>query len=84
MIKTNQEIQHLKGKFHDHLIVKSTNEDKLLGLIIDHKLNFISHINTLCTTANKKLKCLRRIRNYISIPQEKISCNSYIYSTFNY
>ena len=64
--------------------VNSTNEVKLLGLIIDHKLNFNSHINTLCTTASKKLKCLRRIRNYISIPQAKILCNSYIYSTFNY
>ena len=64
--------------------VNSTNEVKLLGLIIDHKLNFNSHINTLCTTASKKLKCLRRIRKYISIPQAKILCNSYIYSTFNY
>ena len=33
---------------------------------------------------NKQLKCLRRIRNYISIPQAKILGNSYIYLTFNY
>ena len=64
--------------------VDSTKEVKLLGLAIDHKLNFNSHISTLCTTASKKLKCLHRIRNYISIPQAKILCNAYIYSTFNY
>ena len=60
--------------------VKSTNGVKLMGLIIDHKLNCNSHINTLCTTTSKKLKCLRRIRNYISIPQAKILCYSYIFN----
>ena len=48
-------------------IVNSTNEVKLLGLIIDHKLNFNSHINTLYITASKKLKCLRRIRKIILV-----------------
>ena len=33
--------------------IKSTNEVKLLGIIIDHKLTFTKHIKNLCNTASK-------------------------------
>ena len=33
--------------------IKSTNEIKLVGIIIDHKLTFTKHINNLCNTASK-------------------------------
>ena len=33
--------------------IKSTNEIKPVGIIIDHKLTFTKHINNLCNTASK-------------------------------
>ena len=33
--------------------IKSTNEIKLLGIMIDHKLTFTKHISNLCNTASK-------------------------------
>ena len=38
--------------------------EKILGITIDNKLNFKSHIN-ISTVVNKKLKTLCRISNYI-------------------
>ena len=34
---------------------------KLLGVTIDHKLNFEEHIKTICQTAGKKLNALTRL-----------------------
>ena len=36
---------------------------KLLGVIIDNKLNFNEHVSTLCKKANQKITCIACIRN---------------------
>ena len=38
--------------------------EKILGITVDNKLNFKSHIN-ISTVVNKKLNTLCRISNYI-------------------
>ena len=40
--------------------IASSNEEKLLGILLDNKLNFDSHIASLCKRAGQKLQ----IRNY--------------------
>ena len=57
---------------------------KLLGLTIDNKLNFGSHINNICKVASAKIKGLGRIRNRLNLSQAKILYNSFILSQFNY
>ena len=62
--------------------VKSSKEVKLLGVIIDSKLNFISHVKTLCKKANHKISALSRVRNYLSPVMSRLLYNAYILSTF--
>ena len=59
-------------------------EIKPLGVIIDRKLNFSTHIKNLCTTANKRVKALLRIRKYISLEQAKFLADAFIMSAFRY
>ena len=56
----------------------------LLGVTIDRKLSFLPYIKEMCTRANSKTKALLRIRNYLCTFKDKLLCNSYILSTFNY
>ena len=49
----------------DGYVVERLEEIKLLGVQIDEKLNFTSHISELCTKANKKVGVLVRLPNLI-------------------
>ena len=66
------------------ITLKSELRVKLLGVTIDSKLNFNSHVNTLCRTASQKVKALFRIRLFLNTDCAKKLCNAYILSTFNY
>ncbi len=61
-----------------------TKEVKLLGLTIDYKLNFKSHIEKLCKRVNQKINALLSFRKCISFKQAKILVNAYIISKFSY
>ena len=45
-------------------LIKERDEEKLLGVTIDKKLNFKSHVNSLCKKASQKLHALARISTY--------------------
>ena len=57
---------------------------KLLGVIIDNKLNFNEHVSTLCKEANQKLHALMRISKYLSKGKLRILMKAFIDSQFNY
>ena len=64
--------------------IRESQKVELLGLIIDNKLTFKDHINTLCRRASYKLHALRRIRKYLTFEKAKLLCNAFINSQFNY
>jgi len=64
--------------------IMATNEVELLGVTIDKKLSFSSHIKKLCKYANNKLYAIIRMRKYLSIPQAKLLVNTYVLSYFSY
>ena len=66
------------------ILLESTNSIRLLGLTIDSKLNFNTHVESLCKKASQKVKALFRIRRYLNVAHSKLLCNTYILSTFNY
>ena len=83
-----------------HLILSDPNENlsmkvesleisnslcqKLLGIAIDSKLTFKTHVKGLCTKACQKLHALSRISNYMQFEQRRIIMNSFILSQFGY
>ena len=44
--------------------ITSSNEEKLLGIFPGSKLNFESHIGSLCRKAGQKINALARLKNY--------------------
>ena len=50
-------------------VIKESNGEKLLGVVIDRKLNFKQHFNTVCRKASLKLHALARAST--CMPQEK-------------
>ena len=49
--------------------MKNSASEKLLGVIIDNKLDFTEHLNALCKKANLKLHALSRISISFTINQ---------------
>ena len=43
--------------------IASSNEKKLLGIVLESKLNFDSHITSVCKKAGEKLSALARINH---------------------
>ena len=67
-----------------NITIKNSSSEKLLGVIIDNKLDFMEHLNTVCKKANLKLHALNRISRFLSPEQHVLIINAYIKSLFNY
>ena len=58
----------------------SSNEEKLLGILLDSKLNFDSHVTYLRKKAGQKLSAFVRINNYLTSDQKILLLNSVVKS----
>ena len=68
----------------NHTQIKSSKEEKLLGITIDNKLTFQKHVNNLCNKVSQKLNALTRIASYINPKQRRIIMKAFITSQFGY
>ena len=59
-------------------------EVKLLGITIDSKLQFQSHVEAICKTANQKVKAFSRIAGYLQKHKAYVLYKTFIRSTFSY
>ena len=64
--------------------IASFSEEKLLGIFIDSKLKFNSHITSLCKKADQKLSVLARTNHYLTQDQKLLLINSVVKSQFSY
>ena len=64
--------------------VKNSREEKLLGVKIDNKLYFESHISSLCKKASQKLHALARVVNFVDLAKRKSLIEAFSTSVFNY
>ena len=55
----------------DNFLLENSKEEDVLGLTIDNKLKFDSHIKNICRKVGQKLSTLLRITNYLNSSQEK-------------
>ena len=46
---------------YDNITIKNASEKKILGIAINNKLTFKSHLKNICKKANQKLNALARI-----------------------
>ena len=65
-------------------IIGDSLQEKLLGILIDNRLNFEPHVENLCQKAGEKLHALPRIDNYIDISKKRSIMNAFILSQFSY
>ena len=57
----------------DNLLLENSKEEVVLGVTIENKLTFDSHIKNICREAGQKLDALLRITNYPNSSQKKVT-----------
>ena len=62
----------------------NSEEEKLLGVVIDKRLSFETHISKLCKKAGSKLTALARISGYMNANKLKILMRAFVISQFEY
>ena len=50
----------------NEVAINISKEEKLLGIIIDNKLNFHTHTKKMCNKVSQKLNAFTRISNFIN------------------
>ena len=70
-------------RIEDQIII-NTSQIKLLGVEIDDKLNFTSHISNICIKASQKVGVLLRLRNLIPCKAKLIIYKSSILPHLTY
>ena len=64
--------------------VKSEASVKLLGVNLDHQLNFDLHISDLCKKAATQLNVLTRLKPFLGFAEKRVLVQSFVFSNFNY
>ena len=64
--------------------IKSSTEEKLLGVKFDSNLSFESHVTSLCKKASQKLHALARISHYMDLNKRMNLMKAFITSQFSY
>ena len=64
--------------------LKEVSEVKLLGINIDNRLSYNSHIESLCRKISPKISALRRIFPFVTSEQCKLIASSFVSSELSY
>ena len=70
--------------FFNNFIFNNSNEEKILGIIIDNKLTFKSYIKILCKKAAQEIGALSRLLNHLNDSQKRLIFNTIIKSHLYY
>ena len=60
--------------------IESSKKEKVLGIAIDDKLTFTSHLGNIVKKANQKLHALSRVKCHMGFEQNKLRMSSFIKS----
>ena len=64
--------------------IRNSSCEKLLGVFLDSKLTFQSHIDNICEKASQKLNAICRITPYMDFNKKSLSVNAFFMVKFNY
>ena len=92
-MKLNEKKCHflISGNKNEHLwakvgysIVRESPQEKLLGITMDKKLNFNSHLNELCKKVSANVTALGRVVNLLPFYRKRNMLKTFIESQFSY
>ena len=69
---------------NENTVIVSEKHVKVLGVVIDCRLNFTLHISSGYKKADRQLNALARISNYLDVSARRMIYNSFVASNFNY
>ena len=62
----------------ENTIIKKVTKEKTLGIVIDNRLNFKSHMKKICEKTNQKLSALAKISK-LAAPSHRKKINKFFY-----
>ena len=65
-------------------ILKNAKQEKVLGVTLDNKAKFATHLSNITKNGNKKFNALTQVQNYMTTDQKKLIFSSFIKSQFTY
>ena len=68
----------------DNKVIKNSNNKKLLGINLNNKLGFDTHVTNICKLVSKKLHALARISQLMNIHIRRMTVKTFITSEFGY
>ena len=68
----------------DNEVIKTSNNKKLLGINLNNRLGFDTHVANICSRVSKELHALARISQYMSIHKRRMKMKAFIASEFGY
>ena len=68
----------------DDIKIENTSSEKLLGIIIDSKLNFKQHLEGIIKNFSRKMNVLSRITPYVTLVKPNLLMISFFTSQLNY
>ena len=68
----------------DKIQLENILSGKMLGIIIDSKLNLKEHLKEIIKKASRKVNVLSRITPYMNLTKRKVLVNLFFTSQFNY
>ena len=68
----------------DHKVIKNSNNKKLLGINLNNRLGFDTHVTIICNRVSKKLHASARILRFMNIHKRRMKMKDLIISEFGY
>ena len=68
----------------DNEVIKNSNNKKLVGINLNNKMCFDTHVANICNRMSKKLHALARISQYMYTHKWRVTMKAFIASEFGY
>ena len=68
----------------DNELIKNSNNKKLLGINLNNRLGFDTHVTNICNRVNRKLHALARISQLVNIHKQRTTMKAFIVSEIGY
>ena len=68
----------------DNEVIKNSNNKKLLGINLNNRIGFDTHVANICNRVSKKLHALARISQFMDIHKRRMTMKAFLASEFGY